>query len=260
MREGPVPGSPTSTIFKVAHDGERHLPTLDPESTNHYRHMTAYHFVLSMSRGGTILDYGCGTGYGTNFLLRRGNLASLVGVDVSEEAISYCRRSYEDVADVFRLLPPGELPFPESSFSAILLFQVIEHVENDRGLLRKLHDLLVPGGRLFVTTPNVELSGEDPERPSNPFHVREYSAERLRGACASAFAQVEELGIRGSYRVGGTGLGAERWLLWRGLRRLVRALGRPPYATPVSLHDFAITKRRVREALDLLFIGTRGRE
>src|SRR5437867_211740 len=109
MREGPVAGTRTPTICKVAHDGERHLPTLDPESINHYRHMTAYHFVLSRVRGGTILDYGCGTGYGANFLWRRGNLASLVAVDVSEEAIAYCRRSYEDVADVFRLLPPGEL-------------------------------------------------------------------------------------------------------------------------------------------------------
>jgi hypothetical protein len=51
-------------LEEIAHEGERHLRTLDPESRNHYRHLTAYHFALEYCRGRSVLDYGCGTGFG----------------------------------------------------------------------------------------------------------------------------------------------------------------------------------------------------
>lgn len=42
-------------------------------------------------------------------------------------------------------------------FEAVLLFEVIEHLEVDEGaeLLRRIHSLLVEKGKIFLTTPNV---------------------------------------------------------------------------------------------------------
>ena len=43
------------------------------------------------------------------------------------------------------------------SFDVVLLFEVIEHLELEEGmdLLKRVYDLLNPGGRLILTTPNV---------------------------------------------------------------------------------------------------------
>lgn len=42
-------------------------------------------------------------------------------------------------------------------FDAVLLFEVIEHLEVEKGveLLRRIHSLLVAEGKVFLTTPNV---------------------------------------------------------------------------------------------------------
>ncbi len=43
------------------------------------------------------------------------------------------------------------------SFDVVFLFEVIEHLDLEEGirLLKKIYDLLNPGGRLILTTPNV---------------------------------------------------------------------------------------------------------
>jgi SAM-dependent methyltransferase len=241
-------------LARVWNEGERHLPTADPESKNHYRHMTAYHFALPLVRDRDVLDYGCGSGYGANFLWRRGRPRSLVAVDVSPDAIAYCRAVYTDVADHFRLAAAGTVPAPEASVDIVLLFQTLEHAADDRALLRGLARALRPGGVLLITTPNVALSGGDADHPENVHHVREYERNSLLRLCHSVFAGVEEYGVRGSFRVGGGGLGPERILLYRAVRRIAQRLGHRPYVAPVSLADFAIDARRLEESLDLLFV------
>jgi 2-polyprenyl-3-methyl-5-hydroxy-6-metoxy-1,4-benzoquinol methylase len=44
----------------------------------------------------------------------------------------------------------------DSSYDVIISTEVIEHLENPRGVFRELHRLLRPGGTLIVTTPNQE--------------------------------------------------------------------------------------------------------
>jgi SAM-dependent methyltransferase len=47
------------------------------------------------------------------------------------------------------------LPFPDNDFDLIVLVAVIEHVVDPFGVLRELHRLLKPGGRLLIDTPNI---------------------------------------------------------------------------------------------------------
>ena len=239
-------------------DGERHIPSLDPESMNHYRHMTAYHFATRFVRGAAVLDYGCGAGYGTNFLMRKAGVRSMAAADVSCPAINYCRRTYGDIANVFSTIEPGaRLPWPDASFQVVLMFQTIEHVADDAALLREIRRVLQPGGRLIVTTPNVLLTRRYPEPPVNVFHVRDYDLSALRRVCGSAFEEVDERGVFGSFRVSGAGLGAERWLAWRAIRKIRRLLFPPEYSVPISLADFRISDRNLDAALDLLLVCQR---
>ncbi len=47
----------------------------------------------------------------------------------------------------------GALPFSDDSFDAVLAFEVIEHVEDDTGLLGEMARVSRPGGVLILSTP-----------------------------------------------------------------------------------------------------------
>lgn len=48
------------------------------------------------------------------------------------------------------------LPFPDASFDVVLFNETIEHLEGrPHGVLAEIRRVLRPGGRLFLTTPNV---------------------------------------------------------------------------------------------------------
>jgi SAM-dependent methyltransferase len=52
-------------------------------------------------------------------------------------------------------LAPGEcLPFPDGSFDAVLLNEVIEHMADDRQAIAEAVRVLRPGGRVVVFAPN----------------------------------------------------------------------------------------------------------
>ena len=47
------------------------------------------------------------------------------------------------------------LPFPDGTYDAVTCVEGIEHLEDHFQLIRELHRVLRPGGRLIITTPNI---------------------------------------------------------------------------------------------------------
>ena len=47
----------------------------------------------------------------------------------------------------------GSLPFPDGFFGAVLAFEVLEHVDDDEGLLEEIARVLRPGGLFLMSTP-----------------------------------------------------------------------------------------------------------
>lgn len=103
-----------------------------------------------------ILEVGCGMGYLTSALQRCG-YARVLGIDVSPAAIASARRRYGDfyqVADVMTFAAHSD-----ERFDAIVMTEVIEHLEQPHALIRAASDLLQPGGILICTTPNRDFGG-----------------------------------------------------------------------------------------------------
>jgi SAM-dependent methyltransferase len=96
-----------------------------------------------------ILDVGCATGALLAKLRERGWLCK--GVEISPSA-GYARR--ERNLDV-SVLPLEENSFPPGSFEVVLASHLIEHLNRPAGFVREVYRILVPGGRLFITTPNI---------------------------------------------------------------------------------------------------------
>lgn len=99
-----------------------------------------------------VLDAGCGTGANLEHLRRWG---SPVGVDISEEALAFCRRRGVRAVRGSVL----ELPFAPASFGLVTSFDVLYHrwVTDDRAAVAELARVLTPGGLLFVRVPALRL-------------------------------------------------------------------------------------------------------
>ncbi|MCB1038758.1 MAG: class I SAM-dependent methyltransferase [Acidimicrobiales bacterium] len=93
-----------------------------------------------------IIDIGCGTGAMLGML---GGFGHVTGLEMFEEAVAHCRAQYGDVADIRLGQIPDDLP-TDGSFDVACAFDVIEHIEDDRSAVERIHDLVRPGG-LFVS-------------------------------------------------------------------------------------------------------------
>jgi 2-polyprenyl-3-methyl-5-hydroxy-6-metoxy-1,4-benzoquinol methylase len=118
-----------------------------------------------------VLDFGCMDGIFTLKLQDLGGQA--VGYDISPAAIAQAKRFRGQAArPVFTTVPPGP-----GQFDRIYCQEVLEHVEDDSGLIGELVSYLAPGGSVVGTTP----VGKD---FSDPDHKRLYDEALLRRALA----------------------------------------------------------------------------
>ena len=154
----------------------------------------------SVTAGDRALDVGCGTGEFTAALADAG--AVPIGVEVAEAALERARARHPE--GDFRLVPlDGALPFEDGVFDLVWASEVIEHVSDTARWLSEVRRVLVPGGRLLVTTPShgrlrVALGGI--ERFSEPLgdHLHLYTARSLRTLLDEyGFAEIEVRAVEG---------------------------------------------------------------
>jgi SAM-dependent methyltransferase len=145
-------------------------------------HIQRYEFALPYCRDKTVLDAGCGIGYGSHFLAMSG-AKSVLAVDISRDAISEASASYgrENLSLEQRDVETLELDHAlHDHFDVIVNFENLEHLQNPERFVRSAHRLLSAGGVLITSTPNGALGHVDAAgKPNNPFHVKEFTHEEF---------------------------------------------------------------------------------
>ena len=93
-----------------------------------------------------ILDVGCGTGANIEMLSQYGEAE---GVDVSDDALEFCRRKGLKVQKGLA----EKLPYEDETFHLTTALDVIEHLDDDVAGLREMHRVTKSGGYSLIFVP-----------------------------------------------------------------------------------------------------------
>ncbi|HEX8212793.1 MAG TPA: class I SAM-dependent methyltransferase [Longimicrobium sp.] len=133
-----------------------------------------------------VLDLGCGTGLMLQRLERRGCRA--VGVDMRPEGLRHLRQASPGSPTV--QADATHLPFAGDSFDALLLLDIVEHVD-DRALLAEVRRVLRPGGVAVLTVPAFPWLWSYRDEAAG--HLRRYTRRGLMGSLAGAGLAIREV-------------------------------------------------------------------
>ena len=158
--------------------GERHIPGRSGTQVE-LEHQHRYRFAAELVEGLRVLDAASGEGYGSQILGARA--ASVTGVELDAETVEHARRRYRSCT--FVRGDVTALPFEAASFDAVVSFETVEHVEEPAVAFAEFFRILIPGGLLIVSTPNVS-GAPDTATDVNPFHHAELDEPALRAALA----------------------------------------------------------------------------
>ena len=152
----------------------------------------------------TLLDVGCGTGAFTIGAARRGYEATGISWDernqnVAAERAELCgeTKAVFVIGDVRQL---DAIPSLRSDYDVAVCLECIEHILDDRKLIRDIANRLKPGGRLLLTTPNyffhpITKADAGPfQTEEKGWHVRRgYTRAMFEELCRDAGLVVEEV-------------------------------------------------------------------
>jgi SAM-dependent methyltransferase len=155
--------------------GERTVPGVPAENYWFRRHEVAYQFAIPFVTGRSVLEVGCGEGYGTALLAAAAD--RILGVDYDAQTVTHACRTYPEASFIRANL--AALPVGSGAVEVVATLQVIEHVWNHPEFVRECLRVLRPGGLLLVTTPNRLTFSPGLEGPVNPFHTHEFTAAEL---------------------------------------------------------------------------------
>lgn len=113
-----------------------------------------------------VLDVGAGDGLIT-FLI------GASGIDIEPEAVRIARKKGVRM----KLGDAYNIPLKDAQFEAVLMADVLEHLENTHKALSEVKRVLKEDGFLYITTPPKDLT---PGKILDEFHFTEWSPEELK--------------------------------------------------------------------------------
>jgi SAM-dependent methyltransferase len=142
--------------------------------------------------GRRVLEIGCGLG---NFTEQLRDRECVVGLDVDDACIARHQQRFANTPHirsfVLDALDPALLELRRERLDSVACLNVLEHIEDDLGLLRRMQELLPTGGRVVLMVPAFMALYGPIDR--NLGHYRRYTRASLRDAAAQARLGVREM-------------------------------------------------------------------
>lgn len=170
--------------------GERYCPQIKGEIA--LEHYLRYVLAASLAAGKDVLDIASGEGYGSFLLSSRAR--SVVGVDVSQDAVANAVATYSAGNLRYLVGDAADIPLPDASVDMVVSFETIEHHERQEEMMAEIRRVLRPGGLLMLSSPeravNEDLCGH------NPYHVKELYRDELEALIRRYFSRYAFWGQR----------------------------------------------------------------
>jgi 2-polyprenyl-3-methyl-5-hydroxy-6-metoxy-1,4-benzoquinol methylase len=126
-----------------------------------------------IAEGSSVLDIACGAGMLCRKIKQRLPGTKVLGVDFSEYTIDQNREQDRRLGIEYRCLDiRNSLASLGGPFDAVLMCEILEHLEEPETVVEEAIDLLKPGGRFILTCPHNDAI-PDPE------HVRCWGHDEL---------------------------------------------------------------------------------
>lgn len=113
-----------------------------------------YHRVVAGLAEGYFGDLGCGVGAcAAMYSVRSGQRSC--GMDLTKSSLAYGRREARRFRIPLNFVVGSVLepPFSDSKFDTVYLGQVIEHIHEDKAVVKEAVRILKPGGKLVISVP-----------------------------------------------------------------------------------------------------------
>ncbi len=178
-----------------------HPEDMDLEkATNHVlylKHLKAYEFILDKVDGKTVLEIGCGSGYGNKLLALKAE--KIYSVDIDPESLEFARKNNfsKNVEYILADVTAG-VEIVENSCDICVCYQVIEHID-DKDMARFINEIkriIKPKGEILFTTPNRKIRLFSFQKPTNKYHKTEYSSKSLKKLLSNYFSELEISGLQ----------------------------------------------------------------
>jgi ubiquinone/menaquinone biosynthesis C-methylase UbiE len=119
-----------------------------------------------------LLDAGCGNGNGTRHYVDKAD--ETWGVDPVADRIAAARQRFPEIHFEHGWLE--QLPFEDGFFDAVVLTDVLEHVQDETAALNEIHRVTKPGATVIITTPHAGMFGW-----LDPYNYGSFCRTRLPG-------------------------------------------------------------------------------
>lgn len=126
--------------------GISYFITLKDSRNSELSELLSKYVDLHTSKGRKVLDIGCGTGSFSAFLQEKG--IDAYGIDVDTKLVQIAFTKNILVSDVHTL------PFKDETFDAVVAFDVIEHLQNQKTAIQNMLSKTKPGGKIILLTNN----------------------------------------------------------------------------------------------------------
>ena len=149
-----------------------------------------YKFASDFAKGKAVLDIGCGSGIGLNFLAESADI--VVGTDYSEETVEYARKTNDSANLTFEVMDCKDLKFDDGEFDLVTSFNLIEHIHDQEKFIQEVKRVLKPNGIFICSTPNTNIF--NPGGQYYHFHVHEFTLFELKTLLEKYFNKVQIFG------------------------------------------------------------------